>query len=266
MTKTIILGIIIAGIIGAGITAAYAGSNIKLAGQVDVDGNKITNLAEPTELTDAATMGTLNNALGSDLPTQPGPPLASKLIIYNDPVDGLSVNILNGTDNFSLIAEQNFGINATFNDIVLSGDKIILTYTDKLGAIHPIQILNNGTVLGAAAGSWLGDFIKQIDIANPSTSTNLQKVSMTPISVMPGNTASADVDCPAGTEVVSAVAYANDASTGDRLFFEDGVFVFADPYNDGIGIGTRITIDNSGGSVEVEGNATTVCGNLPEPP
>jgi len=56
MTKTIILGTIIAAIIiSAGITMAYAGSNIKLAGTVDFDGNQGKNLAEPTDDADAAT-------------------------------------------------------------------------------------------------------------------------------------------------------------------------------------------------------------------
>ncbi len=57
MTKTIILGTIIAAIIvSGGITMAYAGpSNIKLAGIVDVDNNQIKNLQEPTASSDAAT-------------------------------------------------------------------------------------------------------------------------------------------------------------------------------------------------------------------
>ena len=53
MTKTIILGIVIAGIIGVGITTAYAG-NVKL-GSTDLQGNQIINLGDPTEQTNAAT-------------------------------------------------------------------------------------------------------------------------------------------------------------------------------------------------------------------
>jgi len=56
MTKTIILGTIIAAIIiSAGITMAYAGNEIKLAGTVNLDGNQAKNLAEPTDDADAAT-------------------------------------------------------------------------------------------------------------------------------------------------------------------------------------------------------------------
>ncbi len=55
MTKTIILGTIIAGIIiVAGITAVSA-LDIKLAGNVDVDNNQIKNLQDPTAPSDAAT-------------------------------------------------------------------------------------------------------------------------------------------------------------------------------------------------------------------
>jgi len=65
MTKTIILGIVIAGILGIGITTAYAGTTITMKGTVDTDGNQIKNVGAPTVPTDAATKGYVDSVSGT---------------------------------------------------------------------------------------------------------------------------------------------------------------------------------------------------------
>ena len=263
MTKTMILGIVIAGIIGAGITAAYAGMpTISLKGTIDADGNPITNVGKATDTSDAVNLGTLNDALDSGVPTS-GPELDKKWILFK-----------NATGKYVRLLDEHLGeidtqeIPALFGEIVdtvLDGDDLIVTI-DSISGVTVVRY--NGTtgeLNGANGIEGDAEFIKQIDKAK-TTTRSLQKVSMTPMNVLPGNTASANVDCPSGTEVVSYSAYANDSSTGDRLFFEDGISVFPDQYSDASGTGVRFTVDNSGGSVEVVANATTVCGNLPEAP
>jgi len=71
MTKTIILGTIIAGIIiSAGITMAYAGNEIKLAGTVNTDGNQVKNVGAPTDDADAATKSYVDSNSGIEPATQ----------------------------------------------------------------------------------------------------------------------------------------------------------------------------------------------------
>ena len=266
MTKTIILGTIIAvAIISTGITMAYAGNNIKLSGTVDADGNQVKNVGKATDTSDAVNLGTLNDALDSGVPSS-GPGLEKKWVIFENST-GLYLALLDKDLNKISTGKISLGPGDNVVDTVLDGQNLIVTMQNAAGDNFIVYKFNgtNGEIINLALFSE-GMFKKQIDAAKTSTPDSLQKVSMTPMNVIPGNTASANVDCPADTEVVSYSAYANDASTGDRLFFEDGVSVFPDQYSDASGTGVRFTVDNSGGSVEVVANATTVCGNLPEAP
>ena len=143
MTKTILLGIIIGSlIIGAGVTSVFA-LNIQLKGTVDVDGNQIKNVGDPTDANDAVTLAFLE---GSQ---------------YVPFMVEISPNVACGVDNeaFVTINSNTLGNVFNVNSILLGVEQHVLgdnfSITDiNIGTTNHVIVTMNllSTVVGGIVG------------------------------------------------------------------------------------------------------------------
>jgi len=152
-TKTIILGTIIAAvIISAGITVAYAGTNIDLKGNTNIDGNLVV-------------AGEISSQ--SETPTQAGDELFRKVLFYEDTISG---GIRMATLDKDLNVISDIIISGELKDTVISGDNLILT-EEAFGNVIISKIdLTTGSVI-AVESRENAKFVKQIDVVSQPPTT-----------------------------------------------------------------------------------------------
>jgi len=195
-TKTILIGIVIAGIIGVGITTAYAGTNINLKGDTTVDGNLAVN-------------GEISAQ--SETPTQAGDELFRKVVFYKNTLTGLSHQIIFDKD-LNIISNTVEG--GPIKDVVISGEFLITT-RDDLGDVLIVKWdLALGSVV-AVERIQNAEFEKQVDIAPQPTTTAAFVVLENECTAAAGSSCSATLTC-SGRLIASPACVAED-TTGAPL-------------------------------------------------
>ncbi len=168
MTKTILIGILVAGILAIGLTTAYAGTNIDLRGDTTVFGN----LGVTGEISES-----------SETPTPQGSEIKTKSIIYRDPsTDELRIRVLDQNLNDigdSLLTAVSF---AEIVDTVQTGDRLITTIQlGGVGLAVRITDLTTGVTETWPGGAFPtgSQFIEQIDVAQPTPASSALPVGCT---------------------------------------------------------------------------------------